>query len=116
MSVYQKLEDGLLAPGLFLFGSNAYLNAPYIATPYSGALSRSKDAYNFYHLQSQIQIECAFGDFSQLWCILWSVLPKRATVKKVVALVLAPAKLRNFCMVEKQSIENQTANGINNIE
>jgi hypothetical protein len=34
MSLYDRLEDGLLAPGLCLFGDNAYLNTPYMATPY----------------------------------------------------------------------------------
>jgi DDE superfamily endonuclease len=35
MSLFQKLEDGLLAPGLCLFGDNAYLNTNYMATaPY----------------------------------------------------------------------------------
>ena len=33
MSLYQKLEDGILAPGLCLFGDNAYLNTSYMTTP-----------------------------------------------------------------------------------
>ena len=28
MSLFQKLEDGIFAPGLCLFGDNAYLNTP----------------------------------------------------------------------------------------
>jgi hypothetical protein len=35
MSLFQKLEEGLLAPGLCIFGDNTYLNTPYMATPYS---------------------------------------------------------------------------------
>lgn len=117
MAIYKKLEDGMLAPGLCLFGDNAYLNAPYMATPYSGgSVSTAKDAYNFYHSQLRIQIECAFGKFSQRWGILRSALPKNITVKKAVALVLALARLHNFCIDEKQSIENSTAQDVSHIE
>ena len=62
MQLHSQLKDGLLAAGLSLFGDNAYLNTPFMATPYSGgALTGSKDAYNFFHSQLQIQVECAFG-------------------------------------------------------
>jgi hypothetical protein len=37
MTLYDRLEDGLLAPGLSLFGDNAYLNTPYMATSYSAS-------------------------------------------------------------------------------
>ena len=116
MSVYQELENGLLAPGFCLFGDNAYLNAPYIATPYTGSVSTSKDAYNFYHSQLQIQIECTFGRFSQCWGILQRALPKKVAVKKAVALVLALGKLHNFCTDEQESIEILTAHDISHIE
>ena len=117
MAVYHKLEGGLLAPGLCLFGDNAYLNAPYMATPYAGGtVDKSKDAYNFYHSQLRIQIECAFGKFTQRWGILRSPLPKKVTVKKAIALVLALARLHNFCIDEKQGIEIPTAQDACNIE
>ena len=117
MGLYRKLEDGLLAPGLCLFGDNAYLNAPYMATPYSGgSVTLSKDAYNFYHSQLRIQIECAFGKFSQRWGILRSPLPKKVTVKKAVSLVLALARLHNFCIDENQSIESLPARDTSHIE
>ena len=61
MSLFHKLEDSLLAPGLFIFGDNAYLNSTYMAPPYTGAASGGRDAHNFYHSQVRIRIECAFG-------------------------------------------------------
>jgi hypothetical protein len=65
-TLYQRLKDGLLAPGLSLFGDNAYLNTIFMATPYAGgATNGSRDAYNFYHSMLRIQIECAFGKFTQ---------------------------------------------------
>ena len=117
MPLYKEMEGGLLAPGLCLFGDNAYLNAPFMATPYSGAsVSISKDAYNFYHSQLRIQIECAFGKFTQRWGILRSTFPKNVTLTKTVALVLCLARLHIFCMDEKQSVEIMTAQDNVNIE
>lgn len=49
--LWNALEDGLLAPGLVLFGDNAYLNTNYLATPYPGVSSGCKDDYNFFHSQ-----------------------------------------------------------------
>jgi hypothetical protein len=97
-SLFQKLENGLLAPGLCLFGNNAYLNTPYMATPYSAVSGGSKDAYNFYHSQLRIRIECTFGMLTHRWAILRSAIPMNVTVRKTVALVCALTKLHNFCV------------------
>ena len=61
VSLFQKLEDGILAPGLCLFGNNAYLNTPYTATPFAAVSGGTKDSYNFYHSQLRIRIECTIG-------------------------------------------------------
>lgn len=50
----RRLEGHLLQPGLTLFGDNAYLNSPYMATPYQNVSGGSKDNYNFYHSQVSI--------------------------------------------------------------
>ena len=52
MSLFQKLEHGIFAPGLCLFD---------MTTPYPVVSGGTKDAYNFYHSQLQIQIKCTFG-------------------------------------------------------
>ncbi len=98
MSLFQKLEDGVLAPGLCIFGDNAYLNTPYLATPYAATTGGTKDAYNYYHSQLQICIECTFGMFAHRWVILRSAIPMNVSVGKTIALVLALAKLHNFCI------------------
>ncbi len=58
--MHTRLENGLLADGLVLFGDNAYLNTNYMATPYPNIAGRdqdrSKDNYNFYH--SQVSFSC----------------------------------------------------------
>jgi hypothetical protein len=35
MTLFQKLESGMLAPGWCLYGNNAYLNTSYMATPFA---------------------------------------------------------------------------------
>jgi hypothetical protein len=61
MSLFHKLEDNILAPGLCIFGDNGYLNTPYMAKPYAAVSGGTKDAYNFYHSQLRIRIKCTFG-------------------------------------------------------
>ena len=75
MSLFIQLEGGLLAPGLSLFDGNAYLNLMFMSKPFSAVSGGSKDAYNFYHLQLCIQIECAYGMFTCHWAILCSTIP-----------------------------------------
>ena len=59
MSLFQKLEEeGILAAGLCIFGDNAYLNTPYMATPYAAVSGGTMDSYNFYHSQLRIRILC----------------------------------------------------------
>jgi hypothetical protein len=98
MTLHQKLEEGILAPGLCIFGDNAYLNTAYMATPYPGVSGGTRDSYNFYHSQLRIRIECTFGMLTMRWAILRSAIPVNVTIKKTVALVLALAKLHNYCI------------------
>jgi len=84
-NIRHKLEeDGFLAPGLCLFGDNAYVNRFYMCTPYPNVGANSnKDVYNFYHSQVRINIECAFGILVQRWGILRKALSSNYTVKKL---------------------------------
>ena len=60
MTIYSKLlQQVFLAPGLCLFGDNAYINSFFMSTPFAGVSGGSKDSYNFYHSQVRIRIECA---------------------------------------------------------
>jgi hypothetical protein len=58
-----------LAPGLCIFGDNAYVNCSYMAMPYKNVPSGSKDNYNHYHSQvswtfaSLICLLCYFTKF-----------------------------------------------------
>ncbi len=67
--LHRRLENGLLQQNdgnerFVLFGDNAYLNAPYMATPFTNvsgnANQAAEDSYNFYHSQLHIRVECCF--------------------------------------------------------
>jgi DDE superfamily endonuclease len=73
--LYEDLEKGLLDEGLCIFGDNAYINSPFVATPYPNVSGGYKDAYNFFHSQLRIRVECAFGMFVHRWGILRSSIP-----------------------------------------
>ena len=94
----EKLNTpGFLADGLCLFGDNAYVNTEYMATPYPNVGSNQKrDAYNFYHSQIRINVECAFGLFTQRWGFLRKKAPQHYTIKKIQAAVSCMARLHNF--------------------
>jgi hypothetical protein len=92
-------EEGFLAPGLCMFGDNAYVNQFFMATPYPNvrmSTNHEKDAYNFYHSQLRINIECAFGMLVARWGFLKKKTPEQYTVKKTVAVVSCLCKLHNF--------------------
>jgi len=56
-SLYKKLEGGMLAAGLVLFGDNAYVNNTCMATPFRAVQSGDKDDCNFYHTQVKLQVQ-----------------------------------------------------------
>ena len=106
--LHKRLENGLMHEGYVLFGDNAYLNTPYMATPFtnvSGDPNRvAEDSYNFYHSQLRIRVECAFGMLVQRWGILRMAMPRKLTIAKIVAMVNALAKLHNFCIDEADTV------------
>jgi len=99
-AIGHKLENNpsFLAPGLCLFGDNAYVNAPCMATLFKGIRSGPKDDYNFYHSQVCINIECAFGMLINRWGLLRRAVPAAIGVKKTCRLVKCLATLHNFCI------------------
>lgn len=98
-----------------LFGDNAYLNTSYMATPFPNVAGnedmKSKDNYNFYHSQLRIRVECAFGMLVQKWGILRMAMPRNLSIKKIIAMVNALAKLHNFC-IDEHDIPERAWQGI----
>jgi hypothetical protein len=101
--LYARLEDGLLQNGYVLFGSNAYLNLFFMATPYANVSGnpnkKSKDNYNFFHSQLRIRVECAFGMLVARWGIRMAI-SNKLTVTRTIALVNMLARLHIFCLGE----------------
>jgi len=106
-TLFGRLEEGLLGNGLCFFGDNAYLNSPYMATPYTAVSldqDGQRDAYNFYFSQLRIRVECAFGMFVHRWAILRAPMPPNIPLKKVIAMVLCMARLHNYCIDNDSSV------------
>lgn len=91
-------REGFLAPGLVLFGDNAYVNTPNMVCPFKSVSAGPRDAFNFYHSQTRINIECAFGVLVHRWGCLRKPMPMNFQVKKINILFLALCMLHNFCI------------------
>ena len=98
-SLYQQLTEGSGLPsGFCLYGDNAYVNESYMCVPFPNTSSGTKDAYNYYQSQLQINIECAFGILTNRWRILKSPLNANIPINRVKALVSCLCKIHNFCI------------------
>jgi hypothetical protein len=70
-----------------------------MATPYPNvrlSSNKEKDAYNFFHSQLRINVECAFGMLVMRWGFLKKKAPERYTIKKTIAMVSCLCRLHNF--------------------
>lgn len=100
--LFMKLETpGFLKPGLCIFGDNAYVNTPYMATPYKAVKGGYKDAYNYFHSNCRITIECAFGMLVHRWGVLCKPMSAKLTISKVTSMVRCLCRLHNFCIDER---------------
>ena len=115
--IKKKLEkEGFLRPGYCLFGDNAYVQTPYMCTPFRNVSSGPKDAFNFFQSQVRINIECAFGMLVHRWGILRKPIPMNITVQKTTHLVLALCKLHNYCLSGNDiCIEQPCTSDVSNI-
>jgi DDE superfamily endonuclease len=96
----KKVEtEGFLRDGLQLYGDNAYVS------PFKQVSSGPKDAFNFYHSQLRITVECAFGMLVHKWGCLRKPLPMNIPVSKQTRLVVALCKLHNFGVDQREKQE-----------
>ncbi len=88
--------------GFFLVGDSAYVSAPWMVTPFSGATANTvEDAFNYYQSRTRISIECCFGELTQRWGFLWR--PSRLSLNRTVAIVNALFRLHNLCVEDRAS-------------
>ena len=86
--INSKLEEpGFLCKGLCIYGDNAYMNCVYMTTLFKAVCGGTHDAYNFYHSQLRINIECAFGMLVNRWAILRTPIPMNVSIVKTTSLV-----------------------------
>ena len=105
-----KLETpGFLADGLCLFGDNAYINTPFMASPFKAVSGGPKDGYNFFHSQLRINIECAFGMLVHRWAVLRKPIPVNIEINKLSSLVRCLCRLHNYCINERDLIFSEVA-------
>ena len=103
--IYDKIQTpGFLAEGLAIYGDAAYINAPFMVTPFKGAKDGPQDAFNFFHSQIRIGIECAFGMLVHRWGILRRPIPVNISIAKTASLVRALCILHNFCINQRQAV------------
>ena len=101
--ICQKLQTkGFLKKGLSIYGDNAYMKTFFMTVPHKGATSGPKDAFNFYHSQLRIHIECAFGMLVHRWGVLRKAIPMNISIEKTSQLVRCLCILHNFCIDEKE--------------
>ena len=101
--ICRKLNgEGVLVPGMCFYGDAAYANNETMAVPYKGAQFGPKDAYNFYHSQLRINIECAFGMLVHRWGVLRKPIPVNISINKTTHLVRSLCILHNFCIDQKE--------------
>ena len=52
-----------------------------MTTPFKSFSAGYKDAFNFYHSQIQINVECAFGILVNRWAVLRTLIPINVSIK-----------------------------------
>ena len=75
----------------------------------------SEDNCNFYHSQLPVRIECAFCMLVQKWGILRTPMPYNITIKRVIVVVNAVARLHNLCISKSHIPAEALARDVNNV-
>lgn len=101
-------------PGLFTaIGDCAYKPTEHMLSIFGGAsaLNKNNNNFNFYASQLRIRIEMAFGLMVKKWGILSR--PLSISMHNIKGLILAIARLHNFCINERLGL-NLSASGVSN--
>ena len=100
-SVLNELIENL-PDGFYVLADNAYTLSSRLIVPYCGRdkADKSKDVFNFYLSQLRIRIEQAFGLLVTKWRVFKR--PLEVSLNRAPQLVLAAARLHNFCIDERE--------------
>ena len=104
-------SNGFLCKGMSICGDNVYSNTPHMITSVKSTSYGPEDAFNFYHSQICINIECAFGMLVKWWTVLRSFIPINIGIKKTIPMVHCLCYLHNFLInqINVSSIPKSTA-------
>ena len=99
----QLQTEGFLVPGLALFAKESYAPCPCVVTPFTGGtIPKVEQESNKHHQQLSESVDAALVALLRRWSVLRRPLPRRFGLAKQRALVLALAKLHNFCLEDNE--------------
>jgi len=99
-SLGAKLAQNRMRKPYWIAGDNAYRASEFMVVPWPGRnLDTAKDSFNFWHSNSRITIEGAFGILTQRWGIFWRPIP--CSIKLATKIVVACMTLHNLCMDDR---------------
>jgi len=91
----KRCDEGLVAPGFWIAGDEAYVNCDYLLTPWPGQnLPPDKDSFNYNLSCIRQTIERAFGQLIRRFGVLWK--PLRCAFHRHAFLLRALAHLHNY--------------------
>ena len=105
--ICKKIEGGndFIKPGYLLYGDSAYMNMKHMTVPFKNVKDGPRDAFNFYHSQVRINVECSFGMLVNKFPVLRKPFSPNINISKVTAVVRCLCILHNFCIDVKESNE-----------
>jgi hypothetical protein len=103
-------SDWLLEKRWFIVGDSAYSLESYLLVPFDKpdmkrSTGQKEDAYNFYHSNCRIRIECAFGEMVMRWGIFWKKL--QMDIGAVGEVVSAAGLLHNFIIDQRTEEDDE---------
>ena len=92
----------LLDNGFFFVGDSAYDLESFLLIPFDEPKPQSEeDAYNFYHSNCRIRIECTFGELIMRFDLFWRTL--KLDLKNAGDVINDAALLHNFIVDEREN-------------
>ena len=107
----RQFVESLDIATFFVVTDAAYIGTNTLLTPFKGSQRDNwiNDAFNFFLSQLRIKIEQAFGMLVEKWRILKS--PLTRNVRAAANIIMACARLHNFCINERLLFETLDENG-----
>ena len=98
-----SMEEILIEHKLWLAGDSAHPLRSFVMTPCSKKEARhesAEDNFNFWHSNSRIRVECAFGEFVMRWGLFWKKL--QLPLAKIGPIILSAMKVHNFLVDQRE--------------